>query len=157
MALIMFSADSRGNDGGAAVMQDCAGGALLCLCGRRYQWFWRWMQYSLSTTATTGTGENATHTHTHTHTHTQVCFCELWGHSIGIMVFILYKPYFLSPYTYPLQQTWALYSPQATSGPLAILDRPAWGNSWIKSQSQIGVIRCTKYHFHFQGNSFVSW
>ncbi len=37
VALIMFSADSRGNDGGAAVMQDCAGGALLCLCGRRYQ------------------------------------------------------------------------------------------------------------------------
>ncbi len=42
-----------------------------------------------------------------------------------------------------LDQTWALY---ATSGPLAILDRPAWGNSWIKSQSQIGVITCTQYH-----------
>ncbi len=36
--------------------------------------------------------------HTHTHTHT---FCELWGLSIGVMVFILYKPYFLSPYTNP--------------------------------------------------------
>ncbi len=23
-----------------------------------------------------------------THTHTHVCFCELWGHSIGVMVFI---------------------------------------------------------------------
>ncbi len=40
-------------------------------------------------------------THTHTHTHTHTCFCELWGHSIGVMVFILYKPYFLSPYTNP--------------------------------------------------------
>jgi len=40
------------------------------------------------------------HTHTHTtHTHTQVCFCELWGHSIGVMVFILYKLYILLPYT----------------------------------------------------------
>jgi len=42
-----------------------------------------------------------TQTHTHTHTHTHFCFCELWGHSIGVMVFILYKPYFLSP-TLPL-------------------------------------------------------
>ncbi len=33
-----------------------------------------------------------THTHTHTHKHTR---------SIGEMVFILYKPYFLSPYTNP--------------------------------------------------------
>ncbi len=33
-------------------------------------------------------------------THT-VCFCELWGHSIGVMVFILDKPYFLLPYTNP--------------------------------------------------------
>ncbi len=41
------------------------------------------------------------HTHTHTHSHTHVCFCELWGHSIGVMVFIQYKPYFLSPYTNP--------------------------------------------------------
>ncbi len=40
-----------------------------------------------------------THTHTqHTHTHTQVCFCELWGLSICVMVFILYKLYFLSAY-----------------------------------------------------------
>ncbi len=35
------------------------------------------------------------------YTPTHVCFCELWGHYIGIMVFILYKPYFLSPYTNP--------------------------------------------------------
>ncbi len=27
----------------------------------------------------------------HTHTHTHVCFCENWGHPIGVMVFILYK------------------------------------------------------------------
>uniref|UniRef100_A0A8C1YXU8 NCK interacting protein with SH3 domain n=1 Tax=Cyprinus carpio TaxID=7962 RepID=A0A8C1YXU8_CYPCA len=39
--------------------------------------------------------------HTHTHTHTHVCFCELWGHPIGVMVFILYKLYILSPYTNP--------------------------------------------------------
>ncbi len=45
-----------------------------------------------------------------------------------------------------LNQTWALYGPRATSGPLPILARPAWGNSWIKSQSQIGVIRCTQYN-----------
>ncbi len=42
-----------------------------------------------------------TDTQTHRHTDTVVCFCELWGHSIGVMVFILYKPYFLSPYTNP--------------------------------------------------------
>ncbi len=36
-----------------------------------------------------------------THTHTHVCFCELWGHHIGVMVFKLYKPYFLSPYINP--------------------------------------------------------
>ncbi len=43
-----------------------------------------------------------THTHnrhTHTHTHTHVCFCEKWGLSIGVMVFILYKLYVLLPYT----------------------------------------------------------
>ncbi len=37
----------------------------------------------------------------HTHTHTHVCFCENWGHPIGIMVFILYKLYVLLPYTNP--------------------------------------------------------
>ncbi len=35
------------------------------------------------------------------YTHIHVCFCELWGHSIGVMVLILYKSYFLSPYTNP--------------------------------------------------------
>ncbi len=45
-----------------------------------------------------------------------------------------------------LEQTWALYGPRATSGPLAILAQPAWGNSRIKSQSQIGVIRCRQYN-----------
>ncbi len=40
--------------------------------------------------------------HTHTHTHTHVCFCEKWGHPIGVMVFILYKLYVLLPYTYPI-------------------------------------------------------
>ncbi len=29
-------------------------------------------------------------THAHTHTLTHICFCELWGLSIGVMVFILY-------------------------------------------------------------------
>ncbi len=33
------------------------------------------------------------------HARTHVHFCELWGHSIGKMLFILYTPYFLSPYT----------------------------------------------------------
>ncbi len=39
--------------------------------------------------------------HTHTHTHTRVCFCELCGDCIGVMVFILYKLYFLLPFTNP--------------------------------------------------------
>ncbi len=34
-------------------------------------------------------------------THTHVGFYGLQGFSIGVMVFILYKPYFLSPYTNP--------------------------------------------------------
>ncbi len=38
-------------------------------------------------------------THTHTHTHTHVCFCEKWGHPIGVMVFILYELCVLLPYT----------------------------------------------------------
>ncbi len=37
------------------------------------------------------------HTHTCTRTHTHVCFCEKWGLSIGVMVFILYKLYVLLP------------------------------------------------------------
>jgi len=36
-----------------------------------------------------------THTHAHTHAHTYVCFCEKWGHPIGVMFFILYKLYVL--------------------------------------------------------------
>ncbi len=28
-----------------------------------------------------------------------LCIHVLWGHPIGVMVFILYKLYFLSPYT----------------------------------------------------------
>ena len=39
--------------------------------------------------------------HTHTHTH-MLCFHVLWGLSIGVMVFILYKLYILSPYTAPV-------------------------------------------------------
>ncbi len=35
--------------------------------------------------------------HTHTHTHTHVCFCELWGLSRLLLLFILTKQYFLSP------------------------------------------------------------
>ncbi len=30
---------------------------------------------------------------TATVTHTHICFCEKWGHTIGVMVFILYKLY----------------------------------------------------------------
>jgi len=44
------------------------------------------------------------HTHTHTDTDTHRGFHFLWGHSqkpIGVMGFLLYKPYFLSPYTNP--------------------------------------------------------
>ncbi len=33
------------------------------------------------------------------HTHTHTCICGLQGLSIGVMVFILYKLYFLSLYT----------------------------------------------------------
>ncbi len=29
------------------------------------------------------------------------CFCEKWGHPIGVMVLTLYKLYVLLPYTYP--------------------------------------------------------
>ncbi len=48
-----------------------------------------------------------THTHshslTHTHTHTHMLgFHVLWGLSIDVMVFILYKLYILSPYTAPI-------------------------------------------------------
>ncbi len=42
-----------------------------------------------------------THSHTHTETHTHVCFCEMWGHPVGVMVFILFKLYVLMPYTNP--------------------------------------------------------
>ncbi len=43
------------------------------------------------------------HTHTHTHTHTHMLgFHVLWGLSIDVMVFILYKLYILSPYTAPI-------------------------------------------------------
>ncbi len=50
-----------------------------------------------------------THTHTHTHSHTlthththMLGFHVLWGLSIDVMVFILYKLYILSPYTAPI-------------------------------------------------------
>ncbi len=44
-----------------------------------------------------------THKHTHTHTHTHMLgFHVLWGLSIDVMVFILYKLYILSPYTAPI-------------------------------------------------------
>ncbi len=46
------------------------------------------------------------HTHTHTHTHAHgthmLGFHVLWGLSIDVMVFILYKLYILSPYTAPI-------------------------------------------------------
>ncbi len=43
------------------------------------------------------------HTHIHTHTHTHMLgFHVLWGLSIDVMVFILYKLYILSPYTAPI-------------------------------------------------------
>ncbi len=41
------------------------------------------------------------HTHTHTHTHTHVGFAILVGTLIGVMVFVLYRPYILLPYTNP--------------------------------------------------------
>ncbi len=43
------------------------------------------------------------HTHTHTHARTHMLgFHVLWGLSIDVMVFILYKLYILSPYTAPI-------------------------------------------------------
>ncbi len=55
----------------------------------------------------THTHHTHTHTHTHshtthTHTHTMLGFHVLWGLSIDVMVFILYKLYILSPYTAPI-------------------------------------------------------
>ncbi len=41
------------------------------------------------------------HKHAHTHTHTHTHFCEKWGHTIGIRVFMLYELYVLLPYTNP--------------------------------------------------------
>jgi len=38
-----------------------------------------------------------THTHTRTRTHTHIVLPSCWGFSIGVMVFILYKLYILSP------------------------------------------------------------
>ncbi len=38
-------------------------------------------------------------------THTHTGFHVLWRHSINVMVFILYKLYFLSPYPKPFPQT----------------------------------------------------
>ncbi len=40
-------------------------------------------------------------THTHTHTHSHVGFAILVGTLIGVMVFLLYRPYILLPYTNP--------------------------------------------------------
>ncbi len=40
-------------------------------------------------------------TDTHTHTHTHVGFAILVGTLIGVMVFVLYRPYILLPYTNP--------------------------------------------------------
>ncbi len=41
----------------------------------------------------------AKQTHTYTHTHTHVGFAILVGTLIGVMVFVLYRPYILLPYT----------------------------------------------------------
>ncbi len=57
------------------------------------------LTYTHTRTHTTHTTHTRTCTHTHTHTH--VGFYGLWGLSIGVMVFILYKLYVLLPYTYP--------------------------------------------------------
>ncbi len=69
--------------------------------------------HSLSHTHTLTHTSSHTHTHTlthtlshasshsHIHTLTHVGFYGLWGLSIGVMVFILYKLYVLLPYTYP--------------------------------------------------------
>ncbi len=65
--------------------------------------------HTLTHTHTHSHSHSHTHTHTHSHTlshththsHTHVRFCEKWGLSIGVMVFILYKLYVLLPYTYP--------------------------------------------------------
>ncbi len=60
------------------------------------------MQLCLTHTHTHNTHTTHTHTH-HTHTHTHMLgFHVLWGLSIDVMVFILYKLYILSPYTAPI-------------------------------------------------------
>ncbi len=58
----------------------------------------------LSSTTTSGGGFlSLTHTHTHTHT-----FDFVYCGDSHVMVFILYKPYFLSPY--PLQETLCIFA-----------------------------------------------
>ncbi len=73
----------------------------MCVC------VWVWRHYSSAgntdretPTHSTQSTEN-TNTHTHTHTHTDTCFAILVGTLIGVMVFLLYRPYILSPYTNP--------------------------------------------------------
>ncbi len=41
----------------------------------------------------------------HTHTHTHVCFCELWGLSIGVM-----SIYLSTPKPNPLQETFCIFT-----------------------------------------------
>ncbi len=58
--------------------------------------------YTSHLSAATGESQNMiffTKSSLDTNTHTHVCFCEKWGHPIGVMVFILYKLFVLLPYT----------------------------------------------------------
>ncbi len=80
-------------------------------------------------------------------------FGMTWGWVINDSILIF-------GWTCPLIQTWALYSPWATSGPLAILDRPSWGRliRELNINTYIGVIKCTQYNraaFIFKATAII--
>ncbi len=75
----------------------------LCVCVKivvSLRWYPdNWRQRGDLTISGHGSFLSLTHTLTHTH---MLGFHLLWGLSIDVMVFILYKLYILSPYTAPL-------------------------------------------------------
>ncbi len=78
-------------------------------------------------------------------THTQV-FLSLWGHSIDVIVFILYKLYFLSPDLNPtLKSSWKLFLMHGgpKKGPHKVkiywYDYPCWGYIWFPLRREYQV------------------
>ncbi len=90
------------------------------------------------------TDRQPTYTHTHTHTHTHMLgFHVLWGLSIDVMVFILYKLYILSPYTAPIpkpnhhRRHSAILHFQKTSLSLIYKLVSSWGPKNIPTRTRI--------------------